>query len=587
MELDIIKKIEELYELLKSPIDQVFKQTAINSFKRDIKIDDSKMIGEYYYESLKENKEKGIVYTPYPISKYIVENTIIEENIINNPYIKITDPACGAGNLIIPCFLHLYNIYIENLKEVNKKNKLKLNENNLSEHIIKNNLFGFDIDKLALKILKIDLFYYSNFFDEKNFLNTDFLFWDADNKFDIIIGNPPYVGPKSINKEYSLKLKEAYKNIFKDKSDISYCFFEKSLNVCKSNGKIGFITSRYFLESSSGSELRKTLTESTHIERIVDFYGVRPFKGIGIDPVIIFMNKKKSLDMEYKDVEIIKPISDKGRKDDKFYKSLFLNEGLEYSKFLISQKGLEKDRWILKSDSVKRIIEKIEEKCEVKLSDICTSHQGIITGCDKAFVVDEITVKVEKLENDILKPWIKGSFIKQNEVNRKKSYLIYSDSIEDEKKYLNCINHIAFYKQKLSGRRECVKGVRKWYQLQWGRNKEIFEKEKIIFPFKAASNKFSLDSGSYFSADVYALILKEDMEFNYKYLLYILNSKLYEFYFKSFAKKLGEDLYEYYPNNLMKLLIPNINEIEKYDNESLYKYFKLTSEEINLIEKAI
>lgn len=77
------------------------------------------------------------------------------------------------------------------------------------------------------------------------------------------------------------------------------------------------------------------------------------------------------------------------------------------------------------------------------------------------------------------------------------------------------------------------------------------------------------------------------MEFNYKYLLYILNSKLYEFYFKSFAKKLGEDLYEYYPNNLMKLLIPNINEIEKYDNESLYKYFKLTSEEINLIEKVI
>ncbi|WP_010293005.1 hypothetical protein [Clostridium senegalense] len=42
----------------------------------------------------------------------------------------------------------------------------------------------------------------------------------------------------------------------------------------------------------------------------------------------------------------------------------------------------------------------------------------------------------------------------------------------------NAINHIRQYKEKLSKRRECIKGVRKWYQLQWGRNKEIFEEEK-------------------------------------------------------------------------------------------------------------
>ena len=78
--------------------------------------------------------------------------------------------------------------------------------------------------------------------------------------------------------------------------------------------------------------------------------------------------------------------------------------------------------------------------------------------------------------------------------------------------------------------------MRKWYQLQWGRKKEIFDNYKIIFPFKASSNKFSLDFGSYFSADVYALRLKEESEFNYEFLLFILNSKIYEFYFKTFAK---------------------------------------------------
>ena len=44
------------------------------------------------------------------------------------------------------------------------------------------------------------------------------------------------------------------------------------------------------------------------------------------------------------------------------------------------------------------------------------------------------------------------------------------------------------------------------------------------------------------------------------------------FIFKTLLK-LGEDLYEYYPNNLMKLLIPPINEIGTYSEGELYKYF--------------
>ncbi|MBD8048568.1 MAG: N-6 DNA methylase [Clostridium argentinense] len=578
------EKIRELYILILNPIDEMFKLTAIELFKKEFKIQDNKTIGEYYYDSLKINKEKGIVYTPYPIAKYIVENTITSESVIKNPFIKIIDPSCGAGNLLIPCFLHLVNLYKENLKEINKKNKLKLKEEDINDHIVKNNIYGFDIDDIAIKILQIDLFYNSNSSISENLINEDFLLWKEDNRFDIFIGNPPYVGPKFIDKNYSLILKDKFKEIYKDKGDLSYCFFKKALDTLNNKGKISFITSRYFLESSSGKELRKTLNENTRIKRIVDFYGIRPFKGIGIDPVIIFMEKDKG---SFEEVEVIKPLSDKGRKNDKFYSSLFLNEGEDYNRFYIKQSTLQGERWILRSYEIKNIIKKIESKCNIKLMDICTSHQGIITGCDKAFVVNSEVIEDENLEKDLLKPWIKGSFIKQNQVNRQNSFIIYSDLIEDESKYPNCIKHIEPYKEKLKNRRECLRGVRKWYQLQWGRKKEIFDNYKIIFPFKASSNKFSLDFGSYFSADVYALRLKEESEFNYEFLLFILNSKIYEFYFKTFAKKLGEDLYEYYPNNLMKLLIPPINEIGTYSEGELYKYFLLTTEEIEIINQSI
>jgi adenine-specific DNA-methyltransferase len=43
---------------------------------------------------------------------------------------------------------------------------------------------------------------------------------------------------------------------------------------------------------------------------------------------------------------------------------------------------------------------------------------------------------------------------------------------------------------------------------------------------------------------------------SYEFLLGLLNSRLYEFYFKSFGKKLGDNLYDYYPNTVMKLMVP-------------------------------
>lgn len=55
-------------------------------------------------------------------------------------------------------------------------------------------------------------------------------------------------------------------------------------------------------------------------------------------------------------------------------------------------------------------------------------------------------------------------------------------------------------------RRECKKGFRKWYELQWGRNESDYENPKIIFPYKSKQNNFYYDELSYFcSADIYIM----------------------------------------------------------------------------------
>jgi adenine-specific DNA-methyltransferase len=574
------EKIGELYNIIIQPIDIMYKLTAINNCKRTLNIGRHESFDEYYFNLVQDKKLKGIVYTPLEIAHYIVNNTITNNDIIENPFIRIVDPACGCGNLIIPCFLHLQKLYKENLQEINEKNLLCLTDKDISKHIVENNLFGYDIDEFALKILTIDLFYTSHNIKADNFKIMDFLLDADDKKTDVFIGNPPYIGQKSIDKEYSASIKKLYKDLYKDKGDLSYCFFGAALNKLNKGGKLSFITSRYFLESPSGEILRKTLKEFCSIEKIVDFYGIRPFKNVGIDPVIIFLGFGGSK----KEIEVIKPLI---RVEKQFFNSLFRESGSSFSRFSLDKNLLNDKGWILRDEIDRGIINKIEKRCFTSLGNICDSFQGIITGCDKAFVVDEETIREKALELDLIKPWIKSSFIEKGTVNRRNKHLIYSDLITEEEKYPNSIMHIGFHKDRLQERRECKNGVRRWYQLQWGRTESVFHGEKIVFPYKANKNRFAIDKGSFFSADVYCLTLKEAVPFTYDFLLNLLNSKIYEYYFKTFAKKLGEDLYEYYPNNLMKLCIPTMMEMPPNIDEFLYDFFEMEANEKSAVENYI
>lgn len=575
---EIIDNIKALYKSFSSPVSEEEKISLITNFKLSIGLEINEKLGDYYACNLDNNKENGVVYTPDEISRYIVENTIKPEVIISNPFLKILDPACGSGNIIISCFLHLVNIYKENLELINQKNKLKIHEDMIAKHILDHNIFGNDIDETALYILQLDLFSLGRYINRDNFQTADFLTKNISIKYDIILGNPPYVGHKSIDKDYGDLIRKQYGHVFRDKGDLSYCFFSKAIECTTDCGKITFITSRYFMESSSGMQLRGLLSGSASVEKIIDFYGIRPFKGIGIDPAILFITKESR-----EKIEVIKPVFNEMTLKSLLIKDTHIFNNISFKRFYINKKDLDERNWMLIDGVTKEIVNKIEKKSNNRLQDICNSHQGIITGCDRAFIVTEDIICEKKLERDIIKPWIKSSHINKPSQARAKEFIIYSNLIDDVKRYPNAIEHIACHKDKLMNRRECRKGVRKWFELQWGRKAELFEGKKIIFPYKSSNNRFALDKSSYYSADIYALTINESMNIGYEYLLFILNSSLYEFYFKTFAKKLGGSLYEYYPNNLMKLKLPDLDQVSSFTEEFLYDYFELTDSEINTV----
>ena len=353
---------------------------------------------------------------------------------------------------------------------------------------------------------------------------------------------------------YKQWLLQEYDSVFKDKSDISFCFFKRIIDILSPDGISGIITSRYFMESPTGKHVRSYLANNVDILEIVDFYGAEIFKGIGVATAIYFFKNDKS---DYNKVTVNKLIDDGNQFEDLKDLQEVIKSDL-FERFDVEQVNLYTDRWILSPKSILNIYKKIESKAKKRLGDVVTSFQGIITGCDKAFVLTSEEIEKNNIERELLKRWIKNRNVERYQVSDTDLSLIYSDLIQSEKKYPNSIEFIRNYRERLENRRECKNGAKKWYQLQWGRDTALFEQPKIVFPYKASRNRFALDYNNvYCSADVYSIIIKEEYknEIPLEYLVGLLNSSIYEFYFKLFAKKMGRGIYDYYPNSVLDMKI--------------------------------
>jgi len=125
----------------------------------------------------------------------------LPEEVWSNPNLQWLDPANGIGNFPVVAYYRL----MEGLQPVIPEKQQR------STHIIENMLFMVELNPINCKVCK-RIFNMIDKTAEPNIIQADFLEWKAPNKFDIIIGNPPY--QKQVGKT---KTQSIWENFF-DKS---------------------------------------------------------------------------------------------------------------------------------------------------------------------------------------------------------------------------------------------------------------------------------------------------------------------------------------------------------------------------------
>ncbi|MFW9990627.1 MAG: Eco57I restriction-modification methylase domain-containing protein [Candidatus Odinarchaeota archaeon] len=124
----------------------------------------------------------------------------------------------------------------------------------------------------------------------------DFLAASPADKYDVIIGNPPYVRWKNIPEAIQTTFRE--KNYWKEKmnglSDLLYAFIYLAVDMLDKEGELIFITPLFWTETQHAAPLRKYLQENGNLEYFITFNEMRIFKDVSSTIMIFKYTKRKT-----------------------------------------------------------------------------------------------------------------------------------------------------------------------------------------------------------------------------------------------------------------------------------------------------
>ncbi|MFX0020726.1 MAG: Eco57I restriction-modification methylase domain-containing protein [Candidatus Hermodarchaeota archaeon] len=259
------------------------------------------------YEQLRNHQEKkkyGEFYTPISVVKYILDGIGYNshEQIETK---KIMDISCGSGSFIIQAVRELIK---RSLKTYSRKKISELTVEEAKEIIstIKANIFGIDINPIACILCQTNIYftlfgilkhilsfepdYHLPWFNIRNF---NALKLKSEQKYDFVVGNPPYLFIRDIPSDQRSIIEMSKFDTNDGQYDYYQIFIELGIKILKQKGMLGYIVPDSLLALSNRSILRKFIYDNTKIREI---YHTGPkFSDPIVSNIIIILEKEHKI----------------------------------------------------------------------------------------------------------------------------------------------------------------------------------------------------------------------------------------------------------------------------------------------------
>lgn len=231
-------------------------------------------------------------------------------------------------------------------------------------------------------------------------IHADFLDFQYSNKqkFDLVIGNPPYIKKNLLEPEQVLLCEDIHK-IFHTLSEnkiknIWTAFLVRSIDFINDNGILAFVLPSELLQVKFSAELRTLILNE--FERVEIFtFNELLFKDCKGQDTVLLIGERKS------------------NKKGVYYCNIEKLKDLEERNFSLAQNvNIRESKWThhhLTTDEIE-LLEKVKKQLQIA-NHYCTSKAGIVTAANDYFIVDAKTVQEYSLSKYVKEIIQKGSFV--------------------------------------------------------------------------------------------------------------------------------------------------------------------------------
>jgi type I restriction-modification system DNA methylase subunit len=534
-----------------------------------------------------KRKAQGIYYTPKFVVRYIVENTLgpalKDKPLSEARKIRILDPACGSGSFLVETLDYLEKYWQQQKWIPQPKAGEDVHQTDFFDYTTKiqflsENIHGVDLDTQAVEIAQLNLLlkalsqrerlpnlvnriregnslisgtedelkrYFGKNWQERKPFNWDQRFADimAEDGFDIIIGNPPYVRIQTLPRDEADFYRDHYRSAF-GSFDVYVLFLEQAIKLLKPGGRLGFITSGKFLKADYGKKIQQILHKECTIESIVDLSAHQIFAEATTYPVITVLRKgAEEKQFNYTLIPANIDLSEKVQPIDVSTLPV-IRANPESIIRGIWPPATNKDTILTKLSQNTSPLAELTERI----------FQGLKTSADRIYslkllaksddYISAFSTSLQKridLEKPMIRPLIKTGQMRRYYIEEPELVILFPysngellSSTELEAKYPKAWHYLNDNMTALKKREGGIfRNEERWYR--YGRNQalRVINSPKIITPDFAPSARYSLDAtGEYFfnggTAGGYGIIPAKGV--NPLFLLGLLNSKILDWF---------------------------------------------------------
>ena len=464
--------------------------------------------------------------------------------------------------------------------------------------------------------------------------------------FDILVGNPPYIGLGADGGRLRKRYKKRKYETFHSNGDIYFLFYERALKLLSPGGLLCFITSDKWMRNDAAKNLRTYLVKYSQPLILLDFPGLNLFKRATVVNNILMVSNCENQGIrtlcattEGKDIDDVKNID------------LFVQENQLLCQFAEGQ------QWLILPDEKRDVMQKMLEKGKpLGEWEDAKVRYGVKTGRNDAFIITTAqrnqilanckTDEERQRTEAVLHPFIEGSDIHRYHHEWADKWVIgfYPSLKLDIEDYPTLKHHLLFYAKDWlasQGHADIANDDTKMVEfgqlfleqkgkivvmdgkaLKDANGQEIKSRKRTSHKWYETSdniafhNEFTKVKIAWGNLNNQASCtwMPEDMHINApavmvtpgtKYLLAVLNSRLADFFMQTIAVVRNGGYYEYKPQfvklipviehpsqeqvveieNLVDRAIAGDKEAENNIDQLLASMYGLSPKETKLIEK--